>query len=184
MSLVLVMPLFKMNIFFVVDIFPNDIFPLLFHRTTRAGEADKMQRRGGKRIRMDDPPPEYESPMTPMTPMDAGGGGGGDIQEPYTPYTPYSNQPPTPLHAAADIYGADQFGEPSGSGVQFGAFEQPQYDLAQQQALANYDPAGQYEQPPTPVRPRVTRSRLRGKPRLQLSCFCVDHLIGSKTYIL
>lgn len=28
-----------------------------------------MHRRGGKRIRMDDPvPPEYEAPMTPMTP--------------------------------------------------------------------------------------------------------------------
>lgn len=25
-----------------------------------------MQRRGGKRIRMDEPPPEYENPMTPM----------------------------------------------------------------------------------------------------------------------
>lgn len=32
-----------------------------------------MHRRGGKRIRMDDPPPEYESPMTPMTPSEHGG---------------------------------------------------------------------------------------------------------------
>jgi cohesin complex subunit SA-1/2 len=55
-----------------------------------------MQRRGGKRIRMDEPPPpEYESPMTPMTPLD---GSGTELQEPYTPYTPYSNQPATPMH--------------------------------------------------------------------------------------
>ena len=55
-----------------------------------------MQRRGGKRIRMDEPPPpEYESPMTPVTPLD---GSGAEMQEPYTPYTPYNNQPATPLH--------------------------------------------------------------------------------------
>lgn len=34
-----------------------------------------MQRRGGKRIRMDEPPPEYENPMTPME-TDVGGYGG------------------------------------------------------------------------------------------------------------
>lgn len=27
--------------------------------------TDKMHRRGGKRIRMDEPPPEYDNPMTP-----------------------------------------------------------------------------------------------------------------------
>nr|CAD7196856.1 unnamed protein product [Timema douglasi] len=55
-----------------------------------------MQRRGGKRIRMDEPPPpEYENPMTPMD------GGGVDLQEPYTPYNPYSNQPSTPLHSGS-----------------------------------------------------------------------------------
>lgn len=57
-----------------------------------------MHRRGGKRIRMDDPvPPEYEAPMTPMTPMHDSSGG--DIPEsPYTPYTPYQQAPPTPVH--------------------------------------------------------------------------------------
>lgn len=30
----------------------------------------KMHRRGGKRIRMDEPPPEYESPMTPAVEQD------------------------------------------------------------------------------------------------------------------
>lgn len=33
-----------------------------------------MHRRGGKRIRMDDPPPEYVNPMTPATPMTDHGG--------------------------------------------------------------------------------------------------------------
>lgn len=51
-----------------------------------------MHRRGGKRIRMDDPPPEYENPMTPMTP--------------YSPYsTPYHNSAAaTPLHTGNDLY--------------------------------------------------------------------------------
>lgn len=31
-----------------------------------------MHRRGGKRIRMDDPPPEYENPMTPMASSEGG----------------------------------------------------------------------------------------------------------------
>nr|CAD7196855.1 unnamed protein product [Timema douglasi] len=122
-----------------------------------------MQRRGGKRIRMDEPPPpEYENPMTPMD------GGGVDLQEPYTPYNPYSNQPSTPLHSGTDMYG-DQYGESSGSNhfqpqpvqnqyEQQQLYEQPHFDQ-QQQALASYDQT--YEQPPTPVRPRVTRARLR-----------------------
>lgn len=38
----------------------------------------RMQRRGGKRIRMDEPPPEFENPMTPS--VDAGDAYGG-----YTP---------------------------------------------------------------------------------------------------
>lgn len=52
----------------------------------------KMLRRGGKRIRMDEPPPEYDAPpMTPMTPAS-------ELQEPYTPYTPYTPAAETPLH--------------------------------------------------------------------------------------
>lgn len=51
-----------------------------------------MLRRGGKRIRMDEPPPEYDAPpMTPMTPAS-------ELQEPYTPYTPYTPNAETPLH--------------------------------------------------------------------------------------
>ncbi|XP_068205797.1 cohesin subunit SA-2 isoform X2 [Palaemon carinicauda] len=51
-----------------------------------------MLRRGGKRIRMDEPPPEYDAPpMTPMTPAS-------ELQEPYTPYTPYTPTGETPLH--------------------------------------------------------------------------------------
>lgn len=56
-----------------------------------------MPRRGGKRIRMDDPvPPEYQEPMTPMTPMtdnlDADG------QENFNSYAPYNQAPQTPAH--------------------------------------------------------------------------------------
>lgn len=42
-----------------------------------------MHRRGGKRIRMDDPPPEYVNPMTPATPMTEYGGQ--SVHEPETP---------------------------------------------------------------------------------------------------
>ncbi|CAH2091539.1 unnamed protein product [Euphydryas editha] len=42
-----------------------------------------MHRRGGKRIRMDDPPPEYVNPMTPATPMTDYGGQ--SVHEPETP---------------------------------------------------------------------------------------------------
>lgn len=47
-----------------------------------------MHRRGGKRIRMDDPPPEYVNPMTPATPMTDYGGQ--SIHEPETPNVNYS----------------------------------------------------------------------------------------------
>ncbi|XP_053606928.1 cohesin subunit SA-1 isoform X2 [Plodia interpunctella] len=47
-----------------------------------------MHRRGGKRIRMDDPPPEYANPMTPATPMTDYGGQ--SIHEPETPNINYS----------------------------------------------------------------------------------------------
>lgn len=130
-----------------------------------------MQRRGGKRIRMDDPPPpEYESPMTPMTPMD----GSSEVQEPYTPYsTPYSNHPETPLHTSNEIYTADQFTETQSTSQfhnsqfeqpqQQHVFEQQQYDV-QQQTVSTFEQAVQYEQPATPaaLRTRVTRSRARG----------------------
>lgn len=47
-----------------------------------------MHRRGGKRIRMDDPPPEYANPMTPATPMTDYGGQ--SVHEPETPNPNYS----------------------------------------------------------------------------------------------
>ncbi|XP_050680856.1 cohesin subunit SA-1 isoform X2 [Leptidea sinapis] len=47
-----------------------------------------MHRRGGKRIRMDDPPPEYVSPMTPATP--ATDYGGQSLHEPDTAIINYS----------------------------------------------------------------------------------------------
>jgi hypothetical protein len=57
--------------------------------------ARSLRSRGGKRIRMDEPPPpEYDAmppPMTPMTPYDSGAG------EIDTAYTPYYQQAPTPM---------------------------------------------------------------------------------------
>ncbi|OWR54700.1 cohesin subunit SA-1 [Danaus plexippus] len=47
-----------------------------------------MHRRGGKRIRMDDPPPEYVNPMTPATPMTDYGGQ--SVHEPETPSINYA----------------------------------------------------------------------------------------------
>ncbi|XP_041987084.1 cohesin subunit SA-1 [Aricia agestis] len=47
-----------------------------------------MHRRGGKRIRMDDPPPEYVNPMTPATPMMDYGGQ--SVHEPEIPNVNYS----------------------------------------------------------------------------------------------
>lgn len=56
-----------------------------------------MHRRGGKRIRMDDPvPPEYETPMTPSTPMNDNSGG--DANESYNAYMPFNHASQTPLH--------------------------------------------------------------------------------------
>lgn len=50
-------------------------------------------RRGGKRIRMDDPvPPEYDAPMTPMNDPVA------DLNESYPSYTAYHHTPQTPVH--------------------------------------------------------------------------------------
>lgn len=62
-----------------------------------------MHRRGGKRIRMDDPvPPEYEAPMTPMTTMTDNSVGEGH-ETPY-PYTPYSQAPPTPAQNPTYVF--------------------------------------------------------------------------------
>lgn len=59
-----------------------------------------MPRRGGKRIRMDDPvPPEYQEPMTPMTPMTPMNDNiGGDGQDNYAGYSTYNQAPQTPSH--------------------------------------------------------------------------------------
>ena len=51
-----------------------------------------MARHGGKRIRMDEPPPEYDAPpMTPMTPAS-------ELTEPYTPHTGFTSSNETPLY--------------------------------------------------------------------------------------
>lgn len=78
-----------------------------------------MHRRGGKRIRMDDPPPEYVNPMTPATPMTDYGGQ--SVHEPDTPATPnYSgfnigavaNSTVAPLELPRDEAEESRFSEP------------------------------------------------------------------------
>ncbi|XP_020708068.2 cohesin subunit SA-1 isoform X2 [Athalia rosae] len=119
-----------------------------------------MHRRGGKRIRMDDPiPPEYEAPMTPMTPLHDTTGG--DLQEPYSSYTSYHQAPQTPLHnPTPEHYSPDSYSSPGTS------YQQQQY----QEQTSSFEPPAQFEQPMTPLGPtnmritRNTRARLRGGP--------------------
>jgi len=73
-----------------------------------------MLGRGGKRIRMDDPPPE-------------------DYEPPGTPFTPYSVQPQTPMHQPSDVYGG-QYGQ-----YNDGATATPQYDPVQGTSSIDYD---------------------------------------------
>lgn len=60
-----------------------------------------MHRRGGKRIRMDEPPPEYENPMTPHHEQDHYGGNYGQQSmgygnDNYQDQTDQFESPPTP----------------------------------------------------------------------------------------
>lgn len=61
-----------------------------------------MQRRGGKRIRMDEPPPEYDNPMTPAV----------DTPENYGGYVP------------TNVYN-DSYNEQAGTSSSDGMFESP-----------------------------------------------------------
>ncbi|XP_020296992.1 cohesin subunit SA-2 isoform X1 [Pseudomyrmex gracilis] len=111
-----------------------------------------MHRRGGKRIRMDDPvPPEYETPMTPSTPMNDNSGG--DANESYNAYMSYNHASQTPLHnPTPEHYSSESYSSPSTS--------QQQY----QEQSANFDNQTQFEAPMTPnVRiTRNARARMRG----------------------
>lgn len=140
-----------------------------------------LHRRGGKRIRMDDPvPPEYETPMTPMTPMNDNSGG--DAND-YNAYTPTYQASQTPLRnptcvssfiennvihhlfikhdcnillyiCSPEHYYSESYSSPSTS--------QQQY-----QEQNNFDNQAQFEAPMTPATPnmritRNTRARMRG----------------------
>ncbi|THK32919.1 cohesin subunit SA-1 isoform X1 [Diachasma alloeum] len=107
-----------------------------------------MHRRGGKRIRMDDPvPPEYQEPMTPMTPMTDNM----DTGDNYGGYSSYQ-APQTPIHTPIPDHLSETYSSPSTSHHQY------------QEPLSN-EP--QFEQPMTPATPnmritRNTRARMRG----------------------
>ncbi|XP_026325154.1 cohesin subunit SA-1 isoform X2 [Hyposmocoma kahamanoa] len=93
-----------------------------------------MHRRGGKRIRMDDPPPEYVNPMTPATPMTDYGGQ--SVHEPETPNPNYS-------------------GFNVGAVANSTAVEAPREDAEDPEEEEARSPS------PTPTK-RITRSRGRG----------------------
>ncbi|XP_034940731.1 cohesin subunit SA-2 isoform X2 [Chelonus insularis] len=110
-----------------------------------------MPRRGGKRIRMDDPPPEYQEPMTPMNENN-----GTDGQETYAGYTPYNQSSQTPAHTPrSENYSSESYSSPSTSQVNY------------QDQSAN--DSSQFEQPMTPATSnrritRNTRARMTGGP--------------------
>ncbi|XP_065348255.1 cohesin subunit SA-2-like [Cloeon dipterum] len=124
-----------------------------------------MQRRGGKRIRMDDPPPEYENPMTPMTPMDVSAS---DMHESYNAYQAYTPQPPTPMsHGSDTVYGGGDSSQFDTSSQLQQSYNQPSTSFAQpMQSFSTYEqPQHQFEQPQaaSPTIPKSTRGR--GRPR-------------------
>ncbi|KAG7296405.1 hypothetical protein JYU34_021558 [Plutella xylostella] len=95
-----------------------------------------MHRRGGKRIRMDDPPPEYVNPMTPATPMTDHGGQ--SVHEPENFNVNYSGF---------------NVGAVANSTVAEAARDDPVEEPADEDELRSPSPA---------VTKRVTRSRGRG----------------------
>lgn len=110
-----------------------------------------MHRRGGKRIRMDDPPPEYVNPMTPATPMTDHGGQ--SVHEPETPAMPAT--PATPNYSGFNA------GAVANSTA---VLVEPPRDEAEESRHSEPAPYLEEEEPrspsPTPTK-RVTRSRGR-----------------------
>lgn len=97
-----------------------------------------MHRRGGKRIRMDDPPPEYVNPMTPATPA--------------TPMTDYGGQS---VHEP-DVQNENYSGFNAGAAVNSTTVEPPR-----EEADESHHEEDEARSPsPTPTK-RVTRSRGR-----------------------
>lgn len=118
-----------------------------------------MQRRGGKRIRMDDPPPEYENPMTPMDASEM-------HENSYANFQPYTPQPPTPMshtsHNSDTVYGGND-------SSQFDAtFHSAASSYTQMQPTTfGYDAAHHFEAAAADVSPPpLTKvNRGRGRPR-------------------
>ncbi|XP_063901457.1 cohesin subunit SA-1 isoform X2 [Zophobas morio] len=104
-----------------------------------------MQRRGGKRIRMDEPPPEYENPMTPQVESDGYGGYHGNL------------------------YGNEAYVEQAGTSSSDGMFESP--PTPGMRRITRSKARGQTNLPP-PIAPSysptntgtTTKGRGRGRP--------------------
>lgn len=106
-----------------------------------------MHRRGGKRIRMDEPPPEYENPMTPAV----------DQSDNYGNY------------AQQNMYGGESYGEQAGTSSSDGMFESPPTPgmrrVTRSKARGANAPAPNYVAPSSsPTSTPPTRGRGRGRP--------------------
>lgn len=103
-----------------------------------------MQRRGGKRIRMDEPPPEYENPMTPQVESDSYGG-----------------------YGHPNLYAAD-YGEQAGTSSSDGMFESP--PTPGMRRITRSKARGQTSLPPPPsysptnIGAAPPKARGRGRP--------------------
>ncbi|XP_047741436.1 cohesin subunit SA-2 isoform X1 [Hyalella azteca] len=132
-----------------------------------------MLRRGGKRIRMDEPPPEYdEPPMTPMTPA------GSEIQEPHTPftaYTPYASD--TPLHHSE--YQAGAYGQPTYEHEHQQLQQQHlQHQIQHQQQLLHHQLPPEQHQLSSPLAaPSVYPDYLQQQQQLQMRQLSPSHAL-------
>lgn len=106
-----------------------------------------MQRRGGKRIRMDEPPPEYENPMTPQIDQDT--------------YGHYAN---LNMYTA----GGESYAEQAGTSSSDGMFESPPTPgmrrITRSKARGHANPIPLMAYSPPEVTAPPTRGRGRGRP--------------------
>lgn len=141
-----------------------------------------MQRRGGKRIRMDDPPPEYENPMTPALDPDAGYGQyanppNGRYLPPFTFYNSFKLNMHNPMYTTVGLgmyVDTNTYGEHANmSGSSDGMFESPptpgmrRVTRARTRGANAPAPPPMIDSPPSPSPPRTTfapRGRPRGRP--------------------
>ncbi|XP_077292414.1 stromal antigen isoform X2 [Arctopsyche grandis] len=131
-----------------------------------------MHRRGGKRIRMDDPPPEYENPMTPMAASDVMNSSDDHIQDPdisdsprksYSYYNP--NESGSSIEYNMDDGVRDRDAD-SAEGSSPPPTPQPSKRITRSRGRGTYNNASSRMPPPASVPPQtpVVRKRRPGRP--------------------